>query len=182
MIVLHPRHWTHPRSCTELSGIPKGQYYREHYHHCWSPPLIMLLPPPTPPSCTMQAIWYYTSIVTPPIFQRRKRNHALHDVFIYCRLYHLPLLPIQTHKTLHSIFLPHAHHPTEPYISYPLSSQILASAAEAELATLSLNTKKATHIRTILVEMKHPQSATPIQTDNKCAAGIANDTIKQNKK
>jgi predicted transposase YdaD len=27
--------------------------------------------------------------------------------------------------------------------------------------------------------MSHPQAATPIQTDNACAAGIANETVKQ---
>jgi hypothetical protein len=27
--------------------------------------------------------------------------------------------------------------------------------------------------------MGHPQAATPIQTDNACAAGIANETVKQ---
>ena len=34
-------------------------------------------------------------------------------------------------------------------------------------------------IRTVLEEMGHPQAATPIQTDNACAAGIVNDTVKQ---
>ena len=34
-------------------------------------------------------------------------------------------------------------------------------------------------LRTILEDMHHPQPATPIQTDNACAAGICNDTVKQ---
>jgi hypothetical protein len=34
-------------------------------------------------------------------------------------------------------------------------------------------------IRIILEEMGHPQLTTPIQVDNSCAAGIANDTFTQ---
>jgi hypothetical protein len=48
-------------------------------------------------------------------------------------------------------------------------------------AVLSLfeNTKRATILRTTLEEMGHPQPATPVQTDNSTACGIANDNIKQ---
>jgi hypothetical protein len=46
----------------------------------------------------------------------------------------------------------------------------MASATEAELAALFHNA---------LIEMGHPQSATPIQTNNARAAGIANETVKQ---
>ena len=42
-----------------------------------------------------------------------------------------------------------------------------------------LNTKDTTAIRTKLTKMRHPQPATPIQTDNQCIAGILNHTIKQ---
>jgi hypothetical protein len=56
---------------------------------------------------------------------------------------------------------------------------VLASAAEAELGGLYSNAKKAAVLRVILDEMGHPQATTPIQTDNACAAGIANKTVKQ---
>ena len=36
-------------------------------------------------------------------------------------------------------------------------------------------------LRTTLAEMGHPQPATPIQTDNSNATGIANGTVKQRK-
>ena len=57
--------------------------------------------------------------------------------------------------------------------------EVLSSAAEAELAALFHNSKKACPIRTTLEELGHPQPPTPIQTDNSTAAGIANDTVKQ---
>jgi hypothetical protein len=57
--------------------------------------------------------------------------------------------------------------------------EVLASAAEAELAALFHNGREACPIRTTLEELGHAQPATPIQTDNSTAAGIANDTVKQ---
>jgi hypothetical protein len=56
---------------------------------------------------------------------------------------------------------------------------VVASAAEAELGALFFNGQEATTLRTTLLELGHPQPATPIQTDNITAAGIANDTVKQ---
>jgi hypothetical protein len=56
---------------------------------------------------------------------------------------------------------------------------VLSSATEAELAALFHNGKEAAMLRTILAHMGHPQPATPIQTDNACAAGICNDSVKQ---
>ena len=56
---------------------------------------------------------------------------------------------------------------------------VLSSAAEAELGALFHNGKEAAWLRTTLHDIKHPQPPTPIQTDNSCAAGIANDTVKQ---
>jgi 5-methylcytosine-specific restriction endonuclease McrA len=38
--------------------------------------------------------------------------------------------------------------------------------------------RDATILRNILADMGYPQSATPIQTDNKCADGIAHGTVK----
>jgi hypothetical protein len=59
--------------------------------------------------------------------------------------------------------------------------KVVSSAAEAELAALFHNGKEACPIRIALEELGHPQPATPIQTDNNTAAGIANDTVKQKK-
>jgi hypothetical protein len=56
---------------------------------------------------------------------------------------------------------------------------VVSSAAEAELGALFYNGKEAAWLRTTLIDMGHPQPPTPIQTDNSCAAGIANDTVKQ---
>lgn len=57
--------------------------------------------------------------------------------------------------------------------------EVVSSAAEAELGGAFYNGKEACAIRTTLEEMGYPQPATPIQTDNSTAAGIANDTVKQ---
>jgi hypothetical protein len=56
---------------------------------------------------------------------------------------------------------------------------VLSSASKAEIGALFDNTKHATILRTTLEEMGHPQPATPVQTDNSMACGIANDNIKQ---
>jgi hypothetical protein len=56
---------------------------------------------------------------------------------------------------------------------------VLSSATEAEFGGLFFNSKEAVPLRTMLEELGHPQGPTPIQTDNACAAGIANDTVKQ---
>jgi hypothetical protein len=56
---------------------------------------------------------------------------------------------------------------------------VVSSAAEAEIGALFENCKKATILRTTLSEMGWPQPATPMQTDNSTACGIANSTIKQ---
>ena len=56
---------------------------------------------------------------------------------------------------------------------------VAASAAEAELGALFLNTQEAKILRIILEEMGHPQPPTPIHCDNKTAVGIANSTVKR---
>jgi hypothetical protein len=56
---------------------------------------------------------------------------------------------------------------------------VVASATEAEFGALFLNAQDATVLCTTLAELGHPQPATTIQTDNECAMGIANDTVKQ---
>lgn len=56
---------------------------------------------------------------------------------------------------------------------------VMSSATEAETGALFYNAKEATVLRITLEAMGHPQPPTPIQTDNACAAGIVNDTVKQ---
>ena len=56
---------------------------------------------------------------------------------------------------------------------------ILSLAAEAELGALFYNTKDGCRLRNTPHDLVHPQPPTPIQTDNACAAGIANDTVRQ---
>jgi hypothetical protein len=56
---------------------------------------------------------------------------------------------------------------------------VMASAAEAEVGALFVNGQEAVSIRNMLLDMGHPQAATPIKTDNSTAAGIANNTMKQ---
>ncbi len=60
-----------------------------------------------------------------------------------------------------------------------IMSMVLASATEAETAGLFVNTQRGASTRRTLEEMGWPQPQTPVKTDNACAAGIANKTIKQ---
>eukprot|EP00536_Pseudo-nitzschia_multiseries_P010327 jgi/Psemu1/25590/gm1.25590_g len=55
----------------------------------------------------------------------------------------------------------------------------MASAAEAEVASLFLNAREALPIQQCLIELGHPQPATPLKTDNNTAEGILNGTVKQ---
>ena len=55
----------------------------------------------------------------------------------------------------------------------------MSSATEAEFGALFYNCKDGAVLRQTLEDMGHPQGTTPIQTDNACAAGIANATVKQ---
>jgi hypothetical protein len=56
---------------------------------------------------------------------------------------------------------------------------VLSSASEAEIGALFENCKKAAILCITLDELGYTQPATPIQTDNSTACGIANDNIKQ---
>jgi hypothetical protein len=60
-----------------------------------------------------------------------------------------------------------------------IMKMVVASAAEAEPGALFFNGQEATTLRTTLLQLGHPQPATPMQTDNVTAAGIANGTVKQ---
>ena len=55
----------------------------------------------------------------------------------------------------------------------------MASAAEAEVGTLYMNAQEALSIRQCLIELGHPQPATPIKADNNTAKGILTGTMKQ---
>jgi len=55
---------------------------------------------------------------------------------------------------------------------------VVASAAEAEYGALFLNGQIGADIRHKLIAMGHPQPSTSIITDNECACGIANKTVK----
>ncbi len=55
---------------------------------------------------------------------------------------------------------------------------VVASAAEAEYAAVFINATAAAGLRTTLKDLGYPQSITPIFTDNACAVGLANNTIK----
>jgi hypothetical protein len=63
--------------------------------------------------------------------------------------------------------------------STTIMKPVLSSASEAEIGALFHNCKRATILRTTLHEMGYPQPATPMQTDNSTACGIANSNIKQ---
>ena len=56
---------------------------------------------------------------------------------------------------------------------------VVSSAAESESGSLFFNGQHGVPMRRCLEEMGHPQPATPIQTDNSTAFGIAHDSIKQ---
>ena len=53
--------------------------------------------------------------------------------------------------------------------------------SEAEYCALFENAQMGAIIRPTLEELGHPQPPTPIRTDNTTAAGIVNNTIKQNR-
>jgi hypothetical protein len=56
---------------------------------------------------------------------------------------------------------------------------VTSSAVEAEIGALFFNGQDGCMLQTTLTELGHPQPVTTIQTDNECANGIANDTVKQ---
>ena len=56
---------------------------------------------------------------------------------------------------------------------------VMSSTIEAEIMALFLNAKGGTVLCTTLIEMGHPQPATPMETDNSTVCGIMNQTVKQ---
>jgi hypothetical protein len=65
------------------------------------------------------------------------------------------------------------------HITSKIMRHVLASATEAEVGALFYNAQEACVIRQTLQDLGFPQPATPIQTDNACAEGILNETVKQ---
>ena len=58
-------------------------------------------------------------------------------------------------------------------------SNVMGSAAKAEIGATYIKGQETVTILTLLRELGHPQPVTPIQIDNSTADGFANDTIKQ---
>ena len=56
---------------------------------------------------------------------------------------------------------------------------VVGSAFEAEYAALYLNGTSAEEMRNTLTDLGYPQGPTPIISDNQCAVGVANRTVKQ---
>jgi hypothetical protein len=65
------------------------------------------------------------------------------------------------------------------FISAKIIKAVMQSAAEAECGGLYMNAKETVPMRITLEELDHPQSATPIRTDNSTSYGIMNKTVKQ---
>jgi len=65
------------------------------------------------------------------------------------------------------------------HILCQIMKQVVSSAAKAKLGVLFLNAQAVCPIQTALDELDHLQPATPLQTDNSMASGIANDMVKQ---
>ena len=58
---------------------------------------------------------------------------------------------------------------------------VVAAVSEAEYAACFQNAQRGAHLRTTLTALGYVQPPTPIQLDNACATGLANDTIKAKK-
>jgi hypothetical protein len=85
--------------------------------------------------------------------------------FFYLNSKHDPANPAPTNGTFH--------------ITSVIIKHIMSSTAESELAALFYIAQDACRIHVTLEELGHPQPPTAIQTDDECAKGIANKTVKQ---
>ena len=56
---------------------------------------------------------------------------------------------------------------------------VVSAASEAEYAAIFINARKGTALRQTLEDLGHKQPPTPMVVDNKCAQGLANDTVKR---
>lgn len=59
-----------------------------------------------------------------------------------------------------------------------IMKNVVPSVAEAEYGSIFANAQSAIPLRNSLADLGYPQQATPIITDNACAMGIANKTLK----
>ena len=64
------------------------------------------------------------------------------------------------------------------YISR-IMSNVMGSAAEAEIGATYINGQEAVPICTLILKLGHPQPATPIHINNSTADGFTNNTIKK---
>ena len=64
------------------------------------------------------------------------------------------------------------------HVSSGILSAVVSSAAEAEYGGLFSNAQTGVDIRSKLCAMGHPQPPTPLITDNKCARGLALNSVK----
>ena len=60
-----------------------------------------------------------------------------------------------------------------------IMSNVMGSAAKAEIGATYINGQEAVPICTLLFKLGHPQPTTPIQVDNSTTDGFAKDIIKQ---
>ena len=60
-----------------------------------------------------------------------------------------------------------------------IMSNVMGSAAEANIGAAYINGQEAVPICTLLRKLGHPQPATPIQVDNSTVNGFSNNNIKQ---
>ena len=58
---------------------------------------------------------------------------------------------------------------------------VMASADEAEIATVFMNARDQLPLRTTCAEIGYPQPATPMRMDNNTASGIINGIFKQDR-
>jgi hypothetical protein len=65
------------------------------------------------------------------------------------------------------------------HVHSSIMRNVVSSAAEAEVGALFHNAQDACKLRHTLDELGHHQPPTRLQTDNACADGIMNDTVKQ---
>ena len=56
---------------------------------------------------------------------------------------------------------------------------VLSSAAETEYGSVFIGCHEGEGLRTTLFDLGHDQGPTPIKCDNKCAVGLANETVKE---
>jgi hypothetical protein len=85
------------------------------------------------------------------------------------------------------LFFLSSHRPdgAQPLVNGPILciskifTVVLASAAETEYGSVFVGCQEAEPLRCTLEDLGHRQGATPIQCDNTCAVGLANNTVKE---